>query len=288
MQPELLRNSALLFFVSLTLLLGGAANASHTTFDYQVERFEVIGNVPNGLADEFDDGIVTVTSPFGTVDERDGALHLESVGSHDNFPGIPSLTIDRSDAIMDPGFFVANGAGDFTTTTVLRQLTFQEGGFFSLNLAYDNDGVTVELLSLSVFNSSAEINSLIDPIYPILGYGDTGLNLSLTRRRIDLATSLPTFLDHQNINVPTASLVDDILFTMDFEDATDSIIAGISLDNGSSGTAFSQVVLTGLGPSDFGVWTLFGDPMTVVPEPSTALLMSFGLIGLAKLGRRTH
>jgi hypothetical protein len=198
------------------------------------------------------------------------------------------LLLDRSDAIMDLGFVIVNGAGNFLTTATLRNLTFQEGGYFATNLAYNNNSTTVEILSLSVFDANTAMVDAFDALNPAYGFSATGLNLSMTRSIFGLTGSnLPIqLLDHQTINLPTAALTGDVLFVFDFDDTNDLMTGFISLDSGTSVTAFTGISPTGLGPSDFGVWTLFGDPITVVPEPSTAVLIGIGLAGIAILGKR--
>ena len=280
-------NAVFLALVGIALFLSGNAHADHTTFDYEVERFEVTGNLPGSLVDEFDDGILTATQALGTVTEYGGALHLESEGFHNEYPGIPLLTVDRSDAIMDSSFTILNGQGDFTSTATLRNLVFQPGGYFASNIAYDNNGTTVEILSLSVLQGSPEIVAAIDAEYPVFGYSGTDLNLSMTRSIQPVSgTGAATILDHQTIHVPESFLTDDILFTMFFTDSTDSVLGAISLDGGAGYYLLDPVTMTGLGPSDFGVFTLFGDPLTIIPEPSTALLLGLGLIGISGAGRR--
>src|SRR3990172_3612275 len=83
-----------------------AAQASHTAFEYGVDRFEADGNLHGpadgtpDVVDEVDDGGLAPLWQrfFGTLSGGDGFMLLQSPGTHFAIPGLPFET-DQSDAL---------------------------------------------------------------------------------------------------------------------------------------------------------------------------------------------
>ena len=98
------------YIIMAALILPSKALAFHTIFDFLVNRFEISGNLPGLIVDEFSGS--TLSSNWvrerGTVSISGGNLHLKSPGEHIDYWGI---TFDRSSVVST--FIVQNGQGDF-------------------------------------------------------------------------------------------------------------------------------------------------------------------------------
>ena len=181
------------------------------SFDFALDRLEVVGNIPGGFVDEFDDGSLTAfpTSEidcFGTVSTEaegfliltteDGANTFTSGGLNDNcqLGGLTGTTRVR------------DGLGNATITAVFRAdepLPGQAYGLFLLTL------LTEQNVQIQVSDQGAE-----------------GI-------RVTAGGSAGPPIDGRNVNLDG---VDRIFLRLDFDDQTNGVSVSFSIDGGATFT----------------------------------------------------
>lgn len=271
-QPRLLMVVSAL--ILSPLLPGSAVFAAGPDFDYAVERFEVIGNRPGNLSDEFEDGFQSwFSTPGSDVTESDGALHLMGPGVEDSttYTNLnPAITLNRSDAFSPGEFAVLDGFGDFNASSTWRNLPEGPGGFYSMGLRYFAPNNTSEGFSVS-------ISALDAPTAAAFGAPE-GLVMSFAFFEFDTIAQALISNDSERFVIDPADVTGDVFLRLVFDDLANEISAKVSLNGGSSFLdPFATRAANLQGAANF---FLFGDPV-VVPEPGTALLMMMGLAGLS-------
>lgn len=272
------RNQYHLSVLAVTLLGGLLLMLSHVDaadYSFSVDSFQVTGNLPVNLVDEFDDGNVAPWVIYDpTVVESGGMVTFSNPGT------IEPLLIDNFSALnefsnMGSGggspFNVQNGAGDFTG------VSRWEPDIPGINQYYGMD-VGYELVS--------EPHQGID-IGLGVGYADTiaadfwggtegGLYIDFKR-----VGAIP-FEDwiFQHVPIAETDITGDILLRLNFDDASDQFTADFSLDGG---TSFQSP----FAPMDWGMetpggnyeWYLHANSLTdvhIVPEPISSVLFVAG------------
>jgi hypothetical protein len=273
---DTVRFFALVTFFGVTISMPSLA--THTTFEYRAERFEVSGNLPGFIADEFDDGIVSPWTPrFGTIYEENGHMVLTDPGVHSIFPGAPNIILDRSDVDAPATYNVQDGFGDFTAISEwLPVIPDLPGGLYGTMMMNPLSPTTVETISLHVLNISQAI------VDESPHGGVAGLQIAQSRLVFETGGNTGTVTYQENHLFDPVDLTGNVVMRLSFNDSNNQMTQSFSLDGGSTfHSPFTPIPTTldaGIAPAR---WQLIGDPATLIPEPSTALLLSTGLLGLA-------
>lgn len=259
-------------------------DARAVDFHYEIERFQIVGNLAGNLTDEFDDGSMDWDSPIGTVSEFDGALHLSSPGvldasAYSNLN--PDIVLERSDVVAPRPFVVADGEGDFTATSTWRSLPEAPGGFFAMGLLHFLPIGVTEILSVAISNfAPATAGAFERP---------PGLSMTFSTVTFDIQSQALLTQHQESFELDPLALDGTALLQLEFDDLANELGAGVSLDGGSTFLrpfAAREVQLDAESIFNSNRFLFFGDP-AIVPEPSTALLLGLGLIGLARMRRPT-
>ena len=269
------------FLVGLGVLLAGPrASALAVDYDYAVERFRVQGNLPGDLTDEFDDGSLGswYVTPGGTVSESGGALHLMGPGFEDSAAYSilkPQIVLNRSDAFSPPEYSVTDGAGNFTSSSEWRNLPDAPGGFYSMGLRYFTSTTMVEAFSLTLSNLDQQTADAFGSI--------AGLVMGFDFSTYDVIGQALLSTESERFAIDPGDITGNIVLQLSFDDVANELSAAVSLDGGTSFANGFASRATDLSYSIFGGpnFFLFADPATVVPEPSTGLLVAAGLLVLA-------
>ena len=208
------------------------ANSNFADFQYQVDYFEIIGNQPGNLRDEFDDGAV---SPWHieeeTVSESGGYLNLSTPGilfgpyEINGASWISERSSVRTDDAPSSGFDVIGGAGDFTVTSSWNSTPVGQNEFYGMALSSET-GTSSFDINLNIYN--------FEPYYANALGIPSGLGIWLL---IDTGDLGALFIQAVSISEITG----DVLFKLDFDDDSDSFLASYSTDGGSSFGTFSPV-----------------------------------------------
>jgi hypothetical protein len=267
--------------LAVTLLGGLLLMLSHVDaadYSFSVDSFQVTGNLPVNLVDDFDDGVVApwwIHDP--TVVESGGMVTFSTPGTieQNSFNGI--TIVNELSNIGSRGistfFDVQNGAGDFTGLSRWVATVPGENQFYGMGVAYElqqepHKGVGIHL----------DVTNWDTVFANLLGIPE---GLSITFQRTG---GIPTsdFI-WQGIPISESDITGDILLSMNFDDTNDQFTADFSLDGGATfQSPFAPLDWGMETPGKYG-WHLSGQSLTIVPEPISSTLF---IVGGATLGLR--
>jgi hypothetical protein len=292
----------------LLLLLGGDASASHTVFDYRVDRFEVTGQV--AFADDFSDGVLAPwTEGLGTAVETGGELSLRSPGDDlpllwwliTGFAGSPPI-VDVSHAnLMSAGMQVSSGSGDFEATSIWTTLPTPSGatgGFYGMSIFVPSLPAPGEC-ELSPGSGPAVVVvrsftlALRDfPVVPPPFAGPTGLAMGLNETVVCVFDPAVPAFNVIDQHAPEAAAVPvaptgDVVLRMTWDDTLGMMTPSYSVDSGATFmTPFAA------RPVSFANarFRLIGDPVGATEVPSLGwtarLLLALGILLAGAIGAR--
>ncbi len=277
------RNSFQLFSamaVALLFLATGPSPSRAQAFSFDFETWSGSGNgfgTP-GVTDDFDGVSLDGWSiEQGTAIEASGVLNLRDPGTLTTVH-LPTFDFSSfsSHVVRDDGTFIADGLGDFTLTTVVKQTVIPLDQFVGLDFG---TAAPHHFVQVSIQNWGPELgaHAAFEP----------GLNAVLGVFVIGTLLPVDFYVDSfSTVHVPIApaAITGDIWLRLDFVDATDQITGSISTDGGSSFTTIGTLPMpvTGWG----GQAGLLADPRQLA-APSVLTLGPLGmatLIGLMGLG----
>jgi hypothetical protein len=216
-------------------LVGSLAGASHTVFDFRVDRFEIDGgrgSEPDGVPDiveEFDsppDMFDEWRWVSGSTSVEDGFLHLGNPGSHipDAYGAFPGQTID----ISQIGFATDHRFGRrgsfraraFWDAVVLNPGDYMHFTFVGSRFGSAGGGIIYEAVSMAVHNGTVE--------------GE-----ATTYDFTQALTNIPSLDDGPPVRpvavaVDPAEITGQVVLELSFDDATDSVMGAFSLDGGET------------------------------------------------------
>jgi hypothetical protein len=279
---------------AVALLFATPAFAEHTDFEYKVDRFEITGNLPGSVFDEFDDGTLAPWRQlFGTTTEAGGYAILSNPGTHQPMPGYSNIVMDRSDIQSPWAWRVQEGAGDFIgTSTWLPVIPDLPGGFYTMSLDYELTPLLRELVLIGVPNFTPAIQAAGPG-------GPAGLQFIQLRWVYEYEAGVfgdGSIEESESYLFDPEDLTGDVMLRLAFDDTTNQITASFSMDGGAVFQSPFTPMQSSLPSAGEAVWMLSGDPATLVstvpaiqPTGLTAvavLLLTFGLAGIAAKRRR--
>ena len=187
--------------------------------------------------------------------------------------------------------FGAATAGAYATS---MSSNYSEGTILStsetvtVTVRFDTEGAAdVSLLSVSILFDDAimSIQTATSPTYGLYtgGKGATYLKPASTNLSLRVGTTNQLLMDWQNNLLPgseSAVGAFDIAVVVFHVGALGDGAAGFTLSNSSPGNNLQ------LGDNSTPVNNVSGDFVALTPEPTTALLVGLGLLGLGVAGRR--
>jgi hypothetical protein len=277
-------------YLSLVLAAAVATLAEESkAFQYEVDYFRVVGNLPVDQTDHFDDGVLTGWEhdwDRGTAIEQGGAAILMSPGEADSFPVGGQLIFGETSDIRSNDFNISlSGAGNATATSrwmpnVIPQTNQLYG--MSASLEFFDGGsnhVGFEDFYLNIGNVASDLGGL---------FGMTeGLYITFSREK----HGPDGYSQEMVFSSISLSSDDDMVLRLVFDEAGYQFQASFSVDGGATfqdpGLAWG---IESLGPiadslgatGVFSSWGLTAMSL-VVPEPTTAV-PSLSPVGVALLG----
>lgn len=265
---------AVTFLGGLLLMLSRVEAADYS---FSVDSFQVTGNLPVNLVDEFDDGNVAPWVIYDpTVVESGGLVTFSTPGTIEQHSFNGMTIVNELSNIGTGGFSpfnVQNGAGDFTGLSTWVPTAPGENHFYGMNISYElqqepHQGIGI---NLDVTNWDTYFANL-------LGVPE-GLSITFQRSG-DIPMSDMIW---QGISISESDITGDILLKMNFDDATDQFTADFSLDSGATfQSPFAPLDWSMETPGQYE-WHLSANSLTIVPEPISSTLF---IIGGATLGFR--
>ena len=227
----------------VSVLAFALSSVAASAYDHSVQEVRID---ERGYLDSFDDGVVAPLVPVGNVSEAGGVLRLTT-------PGVISSAGEEVSAVFDNTSFLYNGAGDATFTTLWDPDEPIVDTFFGVVLDEDFSG-TGRGVGLAVANAPGG-----------------GLGVYLTEVQGGNLLSL------NRVGI-TSGVATSFLLSLFFDDSEDLMTGSFSLDGGSTNTVIGSVPWT----STTAVLSISaGEGVPTIPEPSTALLIGFGLAVIA-------
>lgn len=224
-------------------------SANHNSFDSTVESFEIVGNLPVSIVDEFDDGIVTGTIT-GTVSETGGTLLIESPGDHNSvLQALFPFTLNSSSLLLPTDYNVDMTGGSFVATSTWTQSNPALAEGDSLILFYPSSDTTAEVIAVSH-------SFLPTPIANLTGW-DKNKIYSQTFLEVDITD--PDNVSVISLTIETTprspNITGDVSLAFSYNDTSDELTSIISDDGGvTQFSPFSPIDASGsAGP---GVWFL--------------------------------
>ena len=258
----------------VTFVLTMSAKVNAATYSFSVDSFQVTGNLPVNIVDDFNDGSIsplwevfdpTVVESGSTVTFSNPGTTVRSIqiGSLDNISSEMSYI-----GSLSPGpLQMQNGAGSFIGTSTWKSAVPNINQFFTMNIG------AVEDISLTLYNfDSAFANAFGVP---------QGLGVSFGRFK-DVETG---DFNVQGVSILPSDITGDILLSLAFDDATDLFQGAYSLDGGTTSLSPFSAIAASSTVQELR-WSLGAESFTVVPLPSAVWLFGSGLIGLIGITRR--
>ena len=277
---QLLRIVPALAFAALVAVVASppAAHGSSLTFAFDVDRFELTGNSVGlpGFVDEFNGRFIDYPWQIfmGTAVESGGVVTLKNPGDPVELV-FPDFTIDleRSDIML--GRYLYEGQGDFLAASSWIPVIPEAKEFFGLWFVYHMDPYT--------YVANAILYGYADPVTAALVGIPSGL--VVLAFEYDYGLGGGTSFSAQAFSFAPSDVTGSVEFRLAFDDANDLINRSYSLDGGATFIDFSPIA-SRMPAGGYGYLGLIADPFWAVPEPSTALLLAGGLLGIAAARRR--
>jgi len=262
-------------------LVAVQANADFADFEYQVDSFEVIGNLPGTAVDNFDNG--TLDSWWlveeETVVESAGFLTLGTPGVHFGPNQFGDITFESERASVrssaPSALDVVGGQGNFTATSRWASAVAGTNQFYGMEL--DSYSGVSQGINFNMINFEPAIASALGV--------PSGLGVWLGE--IVGEGSL------QSVSISASEITGDVLFRLSFDDSTNLIHATFSLDGGTTFRDPFSPIATNLDIEDDMDWYLEAEELRIVPEPNAwflqlAALMTVGSFGRLRRGGRSR
>ncbi len=247
------------------LLIVPPAAASDAVFDFRVDRFEIDGNslgpddgVPDFVS-EFED-IEAQKIPgdwsdlFGHIFFGGGFLHLTSPGTKaaNGFGALPGTTIVISAAQLFKELL--NGRGNFTARSYWEPQEFRPGDVIHMTFGNAGPGSVAgtfvfDLATIALRNATPDGMP-------------TRYDVTQALARLPADDGVPV---HDDVfSIDPATITGQIVFSMSFDDATDTIQTSISLDGGQTfQSPFSPLPV--FHQVSYGSFLLGADPLADRP-----------------------
>ncbi len=226
------------------------ADTNFANFQFQVESFTVSGNSPGTAVDNFDDGVVSWIIEEQTAVESGGVLTLSTPGVYDGPFPFDDFEIETNRASVrttDPSDFdVVDGAGNFTATSQWASGAAAENQFYGMALE-----TTTQSINFNMINFKADIAGALGV--------PSGLGIWFYDGE---AAGVP-----QAVSISASEITGDVFFRLSFDDSTNEISAGYSLDGGGTWHAPFTSISSDLGSAEDVDWYLEAEELRVVPAP---------------------
>ncbi|MEM9175969.1 MAG: PEP-CTERM sorting domain-containing protein [Myxococcota bacterium] len=265
----LLPNLTSPFALLVAVICATSAAAQTQPYDFTAERFSI---PERGVFDDFDDGMISPAwsdGLVGSVVESGSTIRFANPGEGGFLPAPLETEVS---SLAGQGVQLDFG-GDFTATSVWTASTFAPSQGINLSIGSINSATgNVHQLSFGLSNTLPDVAS-------VLG-GGSGLGLSILSAVRESQAGDLVSIGRTSVPILASQITGDIHLAIAFDDANNTLQPLYSLDGGTT------VVPAGAAIP----WNFFGggfalSASTTVPEPSTALLIGLGLIGLSRRSR---
>lgn len=261
-------------FLAAGSMFSMIGNINAATYSFSVDSFQVTGNLPGSIVDDFNNGSIAplweVYDP--TVVETGSTVTFSNPGtivSPVQIGTLSNISSEMSYIGSLSSLQMLNGSGDFLGSTTWTASVPDLNQFYVMGI---NNVTTDEDISIGIYNfDSAFANAFGVP---------QGLGV-LFGRFGDVGTG---DFDAQGVSIMLSDIMGDILLGLSFIDATDMFSGAYSLDGGTTFANPYTAIASSAGTQEFG-WFLGAESFTV-PIPGAIWLFASGLLGLIGMARR--
>lgn len=208
-----------IFFIVLLFMISQAYAAG--PYSFSLDSFQVVGNLPGNLVDEFDDDIIDPWVIFDpTVVESGGLVTFSNPGTIGGVL-INGYYISNEFTYLGigwPPFVVENGSGDFTGISKWVPIIPGLNQNYQMDIEYQ-----LQVDPHRGINISLSISNLDTDVADIFGMS-AGLSMCFGR-----SGDLPK---NDCVPVTETDITGDIILRLHFDDDTDQFTADFSLDGG--------------------------------------------------------
>ncbi|MCP3905779.1 MAG: DUF11 domain-containing protein [Planctomycetes bacterium] len=234
------------------------AGSHFASYQFQVDSFEIIGNLPGNAVDEFDDGVVApwhIEEP--TVIESGGFLTLMTPGELFDPLEIGGIAIESERASVRTAdwtsFDVVDGQGDFTVTARWASAAAGLNQFYGVGLSTDwaSGEEDIDFNMINLEPAMAEAVG-VPPGLAIWFTFNDGPG--------------PASMVVQSVSISESEVTGDVFFRLSFNDDTNEITAEFSLDNGATFRDEFAPFVWSLDLVEDMDWYLEAEEIRIVPD----------------------
>ena len=260
-------------------LLAGRAwcAAGDATFDFRVDRFELVRTTRPGASrnlpdfvDEFDDPRLGWGTWYGTAFAADGFLHLASPGTEipDALGVLPGTTLDLS--LVGSPNSLSDGEGSFIARSYWEPDELARGDFNHMSFStYGRDAV--EVSGLAIMNATPDGQPTA---------------YTIVQHFVSFGAGVPGPPQLATVAIDPSAITGQIVFELRFDDDTNALETAFSLDGGVTfERPFLPLTVFNKG-TWYGYFLLGADPLTNTVRahlPAPPLCARGNLFGDAKI-----
>ena len=236
MQKAILTLRLIALAFSVVLCLASWAEAHHTVFSYQVDRFQGDGNLMGphdgvfDVEDDFDDGLLCGQSldsrwcpSYGTVFETGGFLFLTNPGVHWTGTNPPLLDLSIATGVgPNYGIMMAEGEGDFTGIAYWEPIIPEAGHHYHFSVVTWGVSDGGDILNEEAFGTGIRMKR------------DRQLYIEQHLLEVDETKLAMRQLMLDHFPISAGDITGRIVFRLDFDDSTNLATSSFSLDGGTT------------------------------------------------------
>lgn len=273
-----MRRHVLAAFTILSVVLSSrVVSANQPKFSNNLLKFELTGNAPGHIVDDFTTGPLAPwsTNGYGTAAQSNGSVQLSSPGIEQSDEPLAPLISSQTDIFPPASYQVYPGAGDFTATATWDKNTLPRapGGAIIFEHAYDvvgtNDAITIGVGILNTDPAFAAATSQFPGAYVVPGLAVVQFETRYSHSGSPFGTTKS--ISGTSIPIQAGSVTGNVAVRIHYDDATRTYTSSVSIDGGQNFSFQFPPIPSGMSASlggtfEIAAWqTIPEHPVVIVP-----------------------